>query len=69
MSIDSRSQNCSVLSFASTALAVRHPMHVIWQDYRSGGELWLGGIGASGELTVLLDNGITGIWPAASNPP
>ena len=44
-------------------------MHVIWQDYTSGGELWLGGIGASGELTVLLDNGITGIRPAASDPP
>ena len=44
-------------------------MHIVWQDFESGGELWLGGIGASGNLTCLLDNGITGIWPAAANPP
>lgn len=43
-------------------------MHVVFQTH-NGGELWLGGIAAAGNIATLLDNGITGILSAASSPP
>ena len=46
----------------------RHAMHVVFQTH-NGGELWLGGIAAAGNIATLLDNGITGILSAASSPP
>lgn len=43
-------------------------MHVVLQTH-NGGELWLGGIAAAGNIATLLDNGITGLLSAASTPP
>ena len=43
-------------------------MHVVL-DLPSGGQLWLGGGAASGQITELLDNGIAAILAAAAYPP
>ena len=43
-------------------------MHLVFQC-PDGGQLWLGGIGASGQVPVLLRNNIHGILAAAANPP
>ena len=44
-------------------------MHLILSIPSTGGELWLGGIAASGQVSVLHENGISAVLAAASRPP
>ncbi|CAE7472448.1 unnamed protein product, partial [Symbiodinium sp. CCMP2592] len=46
----------------------RHPMHCVL-ELPNGAQCWLGGIGASGDVQVLIANGIGAILAAASHPP
>ena len=44
-------------------------MHLVLSIPSTGGELWLGGIAASGQVSVLHENGISAVLAAASRPP
>ena len=49
-------------------------MHIVLalprrEDGSGGGELWLGGIAASGEVSVLRSNGINALLAASAKPP
>ncbi|CAE7538303.1 unnamed protein product [Symbiodinium sp. CCMP2592] len=46
----------------------QHPMHCVL-ELPNGAQCWLGGIGASGDVQVLIANGIGAILAAASHPP
>ena len=43
-------------------------MHITL-DLPNGGQMWLGGIGASGQIDKLTENGISAILAASSHPP
>ena len=43
-------------------------MHIVL-DLPNGAQMWLGGIGASGQIGTLLDNGINAILAASAQPP
>ncbi|CAE7359433.1 unnamed protein product, partial [Symbiodinium necroappetens] len=54
---------------ARDAYNSRHCMHVVLSVPSTGGELWLGGIAASGQVSVLHENGISAVLAAAAKPP
>jgi hypothetical protein len=42
-------------------------MHLVLSE-PSGGQLWLGGIAASGSIAVLRENNVANVFAAAANP-
>ena len=60
---------CDFTGFPSVLTCLtcsRHSMHIVWH-LPSGGELWMGGLEASGRVTTLLDNGISALVPCSPN--